>query len=243
MLLLGTPCARAMSGAVRWARLEILSDGTGLYAPSMADAMEQLAEVRRQFGDTSKRGHHLADPLDERTWASRPPDGGWSVAECFIHLNLTAERMLALCRDGLDRTRRESGSDGPRAAPGQAGALSRDLTGRLLAWYLEPPYRLKSRTQPAFVPAASAPKADVMASWDREHDAIDAFLTECAGWRIDKARIASPFDPRGRLRYSVYSALLVVAAHERRHLWQAERVLQRLEGARRAVRRADAPSP
>jgi hypothetical protein len=34
-----------------------------------------------------------------------------------------------------------------------------------------------------------------------------------------------------RLRYNVYGALRMLAAHERRHLWQIERILKTLDGA------------
>ena len=38
--------------------------------------------------------------------------------------------------------------------------------------------------------------------------------------------IVSPFD--GRLRYNLYSCLTILPAHQHRHLWQAERVLEEL---------------
>ena len=38
-------------------------------------------------------------------------------------------------------------------------------------------------------------------------------------------------EPTGDLKYSVYSALRVSPVHQRRHLWQADRLLDVLESA------------
>jgi hypothetical protein len=103
--------------------------------------------------------------------------------------------------------------------------LRADLMGRLLAWLLEPPSRVKTKTPPAFVPVADLPKADGLAAWDRAHATLADLVARARGAPIDRVKIVSPFDPRGKLKYSVYSALLILAAHERRHLWQASRAL------------------
>jgi hypothetical protein len=34
-----------------------------------------------------------------------------------------------------------------------------------------------------------------------------------------------------RFSYSVYGALLMITAHQRRHLWQIEQILKALDGA------------
>ena len=52
---------------------------------------------------------------------------------------------------------------------------------------------------------------------------IQNTMKACEGLAIDKVKIPSPFN--SRVRYSVWSSLVVTAAHERRHLWQAERAL------------------
>jgi hypothetical protein len=41
------------------------------------------------------------------------------------------------------------------------------------------------------------------------------------GVALDRATIISPFNRR--LRYNLLSMFAILAAHERRHLWQAER--------------------
>jgi hypothetical protein len=44
-----------------------------------------------------------------------------------------------------------------------------------------------------------------------------------AGLALDRIKVASPVDPR--VRYNVWSSFNMTDAHQRRHLWQAERAL------------------
>jgi hypothetical protein len=46
------------------------------------------------------------------------------------------------------------------------------------------------------------------------------------GLNLGGAEIISPFAKN--VRYSTYSAFVLIAAHNRRHLWQAERVLSEI---------------
>lgn len=183
-------------------------------------AETQLEDARLALERCAAHGRVLAASIPDAQWAARPPSGGWAVAECLAHLNLTTVGMLPLLRAGVSEAR----SNEWRAA----SRLRVGLMGRLLCWMLEPPYRMKTTTQPAFVPGANVAKADVMREWDSAHAALDACVRGGVGLALDRPKIVSPFDTRGRVRYSVFDALLIIGAHERRHLWQAERVASRL---------------
>jgi len=65
----------------------------------------------------------------------------------------------------------------------------------------------------------------VSASQDRVQD----LMGRSEGKPLDRARIISPFN--ASVRYSAYSALRILAAHQRRHLWQATRVRAELPRA------------
>ena len=45
-----------------------------------------------------------------------------------------------------------------------------------------------------------------------------------AGKQIDQQKMKSPF---ANMHYNVYSAFRIIAAHDRRHLWQARKTLER----------------
>ena len=176
---------------------------------------QQMKAARTALNKCKDQGHYLAATLDESRWSTRSAVGGWSSAECFEHLNLTLSGMLPLLQAGVDEARKNQW----RAL----GPLSVAIFPRLLCWFLEPPYRVKTATQPAFVPAAIATKAQTLAAWDSWHKDLDDLILRSDGLALDRPTIVSPFDPKGKVRYSVYAGLLIVAAHERRHLWQASR--------------------
>lgn len=184
-------------------------------------AQAQLEDARLALEHCAGRGRALAASIPDAHWAARPPSGGWAVAECLTHLNLTTAGLLPLLRAGAEEARSNAW---PAASRFRVG-----LMGRLLCWVLEPPYRMKTATQPAFVPGTNLAKADVMRDWDAAHAALDALVRDGVGLALDRPKIVSPFDPRGRVRYSVFDALLIIGAHERRHLWQAEQAAKRLE--------------
>jgi hypothetical protein len=89
-----------------------------------------------------------------------------------------------------------------RAAGQRAsGPLRLDLWGRFFVWFLEPPPKLRFPAPQPFQPVATP---------------------------IDRIKIVSPFDRR--VRYSVWTSFCASAAHQRRHLWQAEQVAAALRG-------------
>ena len=151
----------------------------------------------------------------------RPPQGGWSAAECFLHLNLTSERFAPVLEQAVARARTQ-GRTG-------TGPFRLDVVGWLLCRSLEPPYRLRTRTPPAFVPnpdGASALKADVMSAFDTWQSRLSAIARDGEGLALDRVRVVSPF--AAGVRYSLYSALRIIPVHQRRHLWQAEQAVSRV---------------
>lgn len=171
----------------------------------------QLAHLQREFHEGLARAQALA-ALPHAAWAQRPPTGGWSVAECVGHLNLTARAFLPRMTAAIERGRRD-GATG-------TGPFSRGFIGAALAWYLEPPYRLRSKTAAAFVPGDPADRDATMAEFTQLHRDLVACLQSADGLDLNRLMVASPFAER--LQYNLYAAFSVTAAHLRRHLWQAE---------------------
>lgn len=176
------------------------------------NASEQLNAIRgelRAAGDAIVR---FAAGASDDTWRTRPPSGGWSAAECIAHLTLTNDAYIPLLRAAA------------ATVPTNAALPSRYRTGFaawMLAKVLEPPARMRSKTIAAFVPEAAAPKVDTVAAFSRSQDALLAWISSTERLALNHAIVASPFN--ARMKYNAYGALRILAAHERRHLWQAER--------------------
>jgi hypothetical protein len=66
--------------------------------------------------------------------------------------------------------------------------------------------------------------AQVLDGFLDRQERIVAALRRCRGRAVDQVKMASPVD--ARIRYSIWSSFVVTAAHQRRHLWQAERAVE-----------------
>lgn len=167
------------------------------YAAQLEALDSELAEVR-------ERVHRL--PPDR--WHRRPAPERWSAGEHVVHLTLTTRAFLPLLEEALGK------------APAGTGPFRRDLIGWMLGRMIEPPSRFRVKTTAPFVPSAEEPREAALREFDASQDELSALLRKAAGRALDRVKIVSPFD--GRVRYNAWSALRILAAHQRRHLWLAE---------------------
>jgi hypothetical protein len=100
--------------------------------------------------------------------------------------------------------------------------------GKLLAWSLEPPPWLKFKAKAPFQPVEFGPAERVLPDFLAVQEQIEACVHEATGLAVDRVEIVSPVDARAK--YNGFAALQIVAAHERRHLWQAEQARKKLFG-------------
>jgi hypothetical protein len=153
------------------------------------------------------------------TWSAAP--GSWSVAECLDHLG-TANRVYLDAMQPPAARARSAGRQ--RRGPAQTGVI-----GGWFVKYLEPPVKaaLKSKAPRLIRPRAAPALDDAMATFLASQAMVRAFLQTYADIDLAGVRFPNPFI-RG-VRFSLATGLHVIAAHERRHLWQAWRVRQAAE--------------
>jgi len=183
----------------------------------MTAPASQLQDVRRELQETRERAHHVAGSAGAR-WSVRPSPAAWSVAYCLVHLNATSTAFLPRIREALERAHR-GGLTGREP-------YRLDFWGWALCRMIEPPSRVKTKTPRSFQPFGSEPPEKVLADFDRLQDLLLQCVQASEGLPLGRLKISSPFS--NHLRYNLYSTYRVVPAHQRRHLWQAERVLATL---------------
>ena len=149
------------------------------------------------------------------------------IGEQIVHLNLSSLRAL-----GCRWSRRRSAGGRASGVLGD-GPYRRDFLGWMLARLVEPPVRLRVRTRDEFVPVCLGSAARALRSFEAGQDRFLAALAEAAGLALDRIEVASPYDPR--LRLNLYSFLRTIPAHQRRHLWAAERTRAALRCAKPAI--------
>jgi len=177
--------------------------------------LQALDEVEKELHEATRRAWLLVQSTDGRMFTVRPTPLSWSAAECLAHLNISSQLFLPVLREALERARRSRKRGTPRM----------DLFGRVLAWFLEPPIRRKVRTSAPFVPKSTRAKADAFGEFAGLQEQLIDLLGEARDADL-RVKIVSPFDKR--VRYNILSAFRIVAAHERRHLWQAEQAVAEL---------------
>jgi hypothetical protein len=178
------------------------------------DLQPELVRLKQELLDARERARKVTEGLPGPAWSTRPPSGGWSIAECLMHLNITSERCVPLLDEAL-RTIRTRGLLAD-------GTLRRDVVGYILSRFLEPPARIKTPTTAPFMPGPVDAMPEVLERFDYLQQELLVRLERGAGLALDRQRVVSPFNTR--VRYNLYSAFCVITAHQRRHLWQAEGV-------------------
>ena len=180
-----------------------------------------IASLARAFESNEHDVRALVSGLSEQrgTWRTEP--GAWSVAECLDHL-ATANRVYLAA---MDSPAARALADGRR----RRGPALPGLIGGWFVRSLEPPARtmLKTRAPRKIRPRAATPLGEALDQFLASHHAVVAFLQRYAA--IDLASVTFPNPFIMGVRFSLATGLHVLAAHERRHLWQAWRVRRAAE--------------
>ena len=170
----------------------------------MPDMNAQFQVLDSDLAEARDRIHRL--PVER--WQQRPAPERWSPGEHVVHLTLTTRAFLPLLEEAL------------RNAPAGNGPYRRDLIGWMLEWVIEPPARMKVKTTAPFEPPRTDREAAIRDFDEAQKDLTD-FLRKATGRALDRVKIVSPF--KGGVRYNAWSALRIIPAHQRRHLWLIER--------------------
>jgi hypothetical protein len=174
----------------------------------------EIDAFRAQFERLSSDADALVAPLSEAQFSWRPAPGSWSVAECLEHLNVSARLYLPKLDEGIaDAIRRGLYAEGP---------FTYNWFGRFMVRSMEPPARIRIRTTTSFLPAPNRSRREIMAGFRAYQVQFIDRLRQANGLDLARARVSSPAGTW--IRIPLGSAFAVLAAHERRHLWQAQRV-------------------
>ena len=170
------------------------------------DLIDQLLAAERD-------AERLVTGLSEQEGTRRPAPAQWSVAECLEHLASGNRVYLEAMREPAQRARAQGRWRQRAAKPGIAGAL--------FVHMMEPPPRWWTRLKAprTIQPRAAIPLADAYANFMASQAAGRDFFTTNADLDLATIHFPNPF-VRG-IRFSLATALHVMAAHDRRHLLQA----------------------
>jgi hypothetical protein len=182
-----------------------------------------IEALEAAFDAAENDARALVSGLDAEAGRSQPEPGSWSVAECLDHLATSNRTYLAAMRPPAEAALRTGRR---RRGPVRPGVL-----GGMFVRSLEPPVRRRTRAPRIIRPRPSPPLDHAMSAFLESQDEIRVFLRTYADIDLTGTRFPNPFI-RG-VRFSLATGLHVLAAHERRHLWQGWNVRRTLNNTRR----------
>jgi DinB family protein len=179
-----------------------------------------LQELVRQYEAVRSAANELTRGLGPAQLNWRPAADRWSICQNIAHLNISARDGFPYLDGMLDRLRNQgTRSEGP---------YKRTILGRLLVWNIEPPYRTRVKTNPAHVPAESLDMTAEFALFDRNQTGYIERVQRSAGLDIgavkDNLLLLAGRTKGPAANLTLYDWFLFIAAHQRRHLWQATQV-------------------
>ncbi len=182
-----------------------------------------IVALENAFDAAERDARALVSGLSDTAGAWRADANSWSVAECLDHLAIANRVYLRAMEPAASRALTQGRR---RRGPVQPG-----LIGGWFVRTLEPPVkpRFKSKAPQSIRPRRAPSLDDAIQQFLGSQDEVRAFLQRYADIDLAGVRFPNPFT-RG-VRFSLATGLHVIAAHERRHLWQAWRVRQAAERA------------
>jgi len=181
--------------------------------PELASMLDQIEAIKRE-GQAVTAG--LRD--DQLNW--HPAKDSWSIAECLQHLNVGVTKTLP----AFDRAIAEGRSKNQLApGPFRYGWFS-----RMMVASMEPPpkFRMKSPRLIRVSLGGTYRGADLLPQFAAVRDQLAERVRQADGLDLAHVRTISPVNRLLRMPLGAYFDFII--AHDRRHLWQARNVRNRL---------------
>jgi hypothetical protein len=176
-----------------------------------------VAAASGQFETSKQEATELVRALSDEQLNWRPGPGRWSIGECLMHLAISTNAALPAIDRAIAHAQQRAW---PAAGPYHYGWFT-----RWMVQSMEPPPRRRMGTFRIFTP----PSTPV------QRDQVLRALTESRGHLLERTRAADGVNLKRAIVVSPVSRLVrmplgghfaFLAAHDRRHLWQARQVRQ-----------------
>jgi hypothetical protein len=179
-----------------------------------------LQSLLDQIDDADRAVEPLIAGLTDQQFHWQPDAGrAWSVAQCLEHLATMNAVYAKPIREAVDVARRNRWTRTGTLAP---GALGR--------WFIrsqEPPVKRRLKSPGPARPGSQLSRAEIVKRYHEAHEVVRQLIRDAATIDANRATYPNPF--LKLLRFKVATGLMILPAHDRRHLWQAEQVKKRPE--------------
>jgi hypothetical protein len=140
------------------------------------------------------------------------------MAECVEHVNTVARELVGPLGDAIHKAKAVGKISDRQHRPG--------FLGKYMTRSMEPPVKKKMKTQKIYVPKSEVNTGTLLEEYKDVHNTFKQLIREADGVDLSKVKMASP--AWKMLKLNLGDWFFFSAAHERRHLWQAEQVAKGL---------------
>ncbi len=181
----------------------------------MANLCENRESVLRQLQMSEDQAAQLIRGISREQGNWQPRAGkSWSIWQCLDHLALTNRLYSRILMEAVSKHNVIQEAPTTEIRPGWFGS-----------WFisqLEPPVRLRFKTLPKIIPTGNGDLEEALKRFVESHAETREILKSWDRVDFNNVRFRSPFS--SWLTFTVGTGLLIVTAHDRRHLWQAQQV-------------------
>lgn len=185
------------------------AEGAG-QEPLVAD----LADCLRQLDGIDADTASLLNGITEVQFHWSPIAAHWSIEQCLVHLVIIGGKYLPIIDEAME--------DGRADHLFSRGPFRYGFVERWLVRATEPPPGIRLRTPSSARPPDDQPLPFVIANFLTMQDDLRKRIRAADGLDLARVKVASPFI--GALKTGLGPCFHFLAAHERRHLWQAWQV-------------------
>lgn len=187
----------------------------------MSDLARDIQSHIADFRSAKQQALAFVPSIPDELFLQKPSEDVWSAAECYDHLVHVGNMYLERIRDAYARE-----TDQKAEEPFHHRWLMKKIIQ-----FLEPPYSMKMGTPKSFdpEPVSELDKDEVLQEFIILQDTFIDLLQQHPSKPLDQITIHSP--AYKFVRMNISEALAFTAAHQRRHMWQAEQILNHVEMA------------
>ena len=181
----------------------------------MSKLTADLHSIRADLDAAEATAAKLAEGTSEAQANWQPNQGrGWSICQCLDHL---ARMNVVYATPMLEAVEMCDGEDRRPTNKIEPGWFEKRFIRSM-----EPLGGWRMKAPSKAMPASQGKLAALVSEFTNSHAIARALLQRGKGIDLNRVRFQNPFVRF--LRFTVGTGLLVINAHDRRHLWQAEQV-------------------
>jgi hypothetical protein len=176
--------------------------------------VSDLANCLRQLDGVDADAASLLNGMTEMQFHWSPVAAHWSIEQCLVHLVIVGDKYMPILDEAIQNGRADHLLS---RGPFHYGFVER--------WFVrstEPPPGIRLRTPQSARPPDDQPLPFVIAKFLTMQDDLRKRIRAANGIDLARAKVTSPFIRA--LKMGLGPSFDFLAAHERRHLWQAWQV-------------------